>query len=132
MSVDFDNDLLLITAASGKQGSGILPNVSRWKRLRLQCVSDSSKNRLQEAYPHAEVVQSQFTDSVSATKLLEGVSACVLNLPAFHPRETQYGLNMIDAAEQQIANGGPFKHMVFSSVIHPEISAMINHDSKRC
>ncbi|CAK4030886.1 Hypothetical predicted protein [Lecanosticta acicola] len=133
MAVDYNNDLLLITAASGKQATALLPHLApRFKRLRLQCISDSSRKRLQEEYPNAEAIQSDFSDLTKAKTLLKGVATCYLITPAFHPREAQHGINMVDAATQNYRCGeGPFKHLIFSSVIHSSIRAMANHDNKR-
>ncbi|EME38095.1 hypothetical protein DOTSEDRAFT_181917 [Dothistroma septosporum NZE10] len=134
MTVDTGNDLVLITAASGKQASALLPHLyGKWERLRLrlQCISDSSAARLREQYPNAEVVQSGFADLFSARKLLDGVSVCFLITPGFHPREAQHGMNMVDAALESYHSTGDFKHMVFSSVLHPIKTAMANHDNKR-
>ncbi|KAF2162991.1 hypothetical protein M409DRAFT_68649 [Zasmidium cellare ATCC 36951] len=132
MAVDLENDLILVTAASGKQGGALLPFLARtWKRLRLQCVSDSSRERLHQQYPHAEIVQTDFADLASARRLMQGVTACVLVTPAFHPRESHYGLNMIDAAAESLRSGGLFKHLVLSSVLHSCLRALANHDNKR-
>lgn len=132
MTANTQNELLLVTAASGKQASALLPRLNgKWKRLRLQCMSDSSAARLREQYPEAEVVQSGFADISSARKLLEGVNVCFLVTPGFHPREAQHGINMVDAALEIYHNDGAFKHMVLSSVLHPIKTAMANHDNKR-
>lgn len=132
MAFDTANDLILVTAASGKQGSALLPFLtSTWKRLRLQCVSNTSKDRLRRQFPDAEVVQCRFEDIADARMLMQGVSACVLVTPAFHPRETTCGLNMIDAAAESFHANGPFRHMVLSSVLHCSLRALANHDSKR-
>ena len=132
MGINFDNDLLLITCASGKQARAILHHVApQWKRLRLQCASESSAQKLKKEYPNADVVQWDFSQMSNPRPLLEGVAVCLLILPPFHPRESQLGLSMIDAAVESGRNGGPFRHLVYSSVLHPIIRAMVNHDSKR-
>ena len=35
MSADFANEILLITAAIGRQATGLLPKLEQWQRLRL-------------------------------------------------------------------------------------------------
>ena len=49
---------------------------------------------------------------------------------AFFPYETQLGYTMVDAAcrESQVGN---LKHFVYSSVLHPRIRKLLNHDCKR-
>ncbi|EMC96635.1 hypothetical protein BAUCODRAFT_34010 [Baudoinia panamericana UAMH 10762] len=132
MSVDYEHDLLLITAASGKQSTGLLPHLRQWKRLRLQVASEASRERLQKEYPNAEVVQAHMSDHQACRKLLEGVAYCFLITPAFQPHETESGYNIIDAAVQQLPeHGGNFMHLVYSSVLHPIKRALINHDCKR-
>lgn len=132
MVPDFENDLLLVTAASGKQASALLLILAtKWKHLRLQCVSSQSETRLRETFPSAEIVRSGFASLEEAARLLRGVSYAYLVTPGFHPREAQHGINMIDAAVAQKRAGGPFKFMLYSSVLHPCLRAMANHDNKR-
>ena len=132
MSVDYENDLLLVTAASGRQVSALLPHlVKKWKRLRLNVASQGSKERLQQQFPDAEVTQVDISDAHACKALLEGVTACFLVTPPFHPHETECGYNIIDAALANKKSGGPFKHMLHSSVIFPVLRKLLNHDSKR-
>ena len=132
MAVDFENDLLFITAASGKQASAMLPRLSKQlERLRLNVSSAASKERLEKQYPGAEVIQCDISDAYACKKLLEGVTACYLVTPGFHPRETECGYNVINAALANVEARGPFKHMLHSSVIFPILRRMVNHDSKR-
>jgi uncharacterized protein YbjT (DUF2867 family) len=132
MNMDFENETLLITAAGGKQARGLLKHVApKWKHLRLNVLSDASKERLQKQYPHAEVFTRDISDPNACKQLFEGVSACYMVTPGFHPHEAECGYNMIDAALHNISAGGPFKHMLHSSVLHPILRALTNHDCKR-
>lgn len=82
MPVNYEKDLLLVTCASGKQATELVPHLyGKWKKLRLQVVSDSSKERLSKQYPNAEVVQAELTDPSACNKLLEGVTAVFLICP---------------------------------------------------
>jgi uncharacterized protein YbjT (DUF2867 family) len=130
---DFQNDLILITCASGKQSTALLPHILKtYKRIRLQVNSESSKQALSKTYPNIEIVQADFASKEDCTRLLEGVTACFLVDPPFHPHETQLGYNIIDACvSQQQTNNGPFKHLVYSSVIFPILRKLLNHDCKR-
>lgn len=120
MSVDSKNYLLLITAASGKQAHGLLPYlVNKWKRLRLNVSSASSKEALEKQYPNAEITTHDISDPHAYRALLKDTSACYLVTPGFHPNETECGYNVIDTALTNIQTGGPFKHMLHSSVMHP-------------
>lgn len=131
MPVDHSNDLLLVTCASGKQAGHLLPHlVAKWKRLRLVVHSSSSQQRLKENYPNAEVIKADLAEPHEASLLFRGVTAVYHIGPSFHPRETQIGYNMIDAAIMETKHGR-FKHFVFSSVINSQLQKLMNHDCKR-
>ena len=126
---NYETDLLLITAASGKQAAALLPHVlQQWRRLRLNVSSTESANKLREKYPDAEVTQHDLADSHACKLMLKGVSACYLITPPFHAKESQCGINVIDAA---LAQKDAFKFLLHSSVIFPIKHKMLNHDSKR-
>ncbi|KAI4741794.1 hypothetical protein E4T50_07781 [Aureobasidium sp. EXF-12298] len=131
MSANLEQDLLLVTCASGKQGTGLIPHIAKkWKRLRLHAGSEASKERLQKQYPSAEVIVADMADPTTAPKLLEGVTCCFIVCPPLQ-HETMAIYYMIDAAVAQRAAGGPFAHMVYSSVIFPILRKLLNHDNKR-
>lgn len=132
MAVDFDNEVILVTAASGKQASQLIPHLAKkWKHLRLLVNSEGSKQLLSKQYPNAEVLTGDVTNAQDCHRIFQGVAACYMITPAFMADEVQCGKNMIDAALANVRSGGPFKHMLFSSVIHPSLRALVNHDSKR-
>jgi uncharacterized protein YbjT (DUF2867 family) len=130
MSVDYANDLLVITCASGKQASHLLPHLSQWKRLRLAVNSVSSEERLKRQYPDAEIVQGDMSNAADAARLLKGSTAVFYVGPSLHPRETDCGINMIEAAMAE-AKSGTFKHFVFSSVAATQLQKLLNHECKR-
>lgn len=132
MSADLNNDLLLLTAASGKQIGALLPLLSRWKRLRLAVHSDSSVAKLSAQYPAAEVVQTDLYSSISLRSLMKDVNVVIHVGPPFHAHEADIGIMMVDAAAESYKNGsGPLKHFIFSSVIGTQIDKMIHHAAKR-
>lgn len=132
MPPNFETDLLLITAASGKQAAALLPHLTpKWKRLRLNVSTTASAERLQTRYPDAEVTTHDLADPQACHRLLADVSYAYVVTPGFHPKETQCGTNMADAALAQRKAGGPFKHFILSSVIFPIKRKLLNHDSKR-
>ncbi|KAK5121568.1 hypothetical protein LTR85_004740 [Meristemomyces frigidus] len=92
----------------------------------------ASRDNLAKQYAKhsgVEVVQADMSDSHACKAIMEGVTACFLITPGFHPHETECGYNIIDAALSQPAR--QFKHLVYSSVIHPILRKLLNHDSKR-
>ena len=133
MTVDFDQDLILIVGASGRTASFILPSLAqRWKRLRLVCNSNTSFARLVKDYPAAEVLKVDLAEPSSCRALLKGVTTIFHIGPPFHPHESEIGYNMIDAAVMESeAPGNNFQHFVYSSVLQSVFRKMLNHDRKR-
>jgi uncharacterized protein YbjT (DUF2867 family) len=127
MAPNFETDLLVITCASGKQSAHLPLVTKQWKRLRLIVNSASSQERLQNAYPYAEVIKSDLTSLLECNKAVEGASSIYYIGPPVHPRESAMGLNMIDAAQR--LSKPP--HFVFSSVLNSQLQKLLNHDCKR-
>ncbi|KAL0264396.1 hypothetical protein SLS55_000346 [Diplodia seriata] len=131
MTVDHENDLLLITCASGKQASRLLALLhNKWKRLRLVVNSPSSEQRLKQQYPGADVTRASLENVDEARRIMAGVATVCHIGPSFHPHETEMGYFMIDAAVEE-ARHGTFKHFVYSSVLNTQLRKMMNHDCKR-
>ncbi|KAK5112240.1 hypothetical protein LTR62_004401 [Meristemomyces frigidus] len=130
MPANLEDDLLLITAASGKQAAGLLPHLHEWSHLRLQVNSQDSADRMSKAYPEAEIVQANLASQADCARIMVGVATCYLITPSFHPHEAECGYHIIDAARSQFKTG-VFKHLVHSSVLHPSIRKLMNHDNKR-
>ncbi|CAN9159809.1 unnamed protein product [Alternaria alternata] len=132
MPADPSKDRLLITSASGKQAGKLLPLLSEWQNIRLAVHSSSSKARLQQDYPRAEVIQADLYSPSDCASLLENVTTAIHIGPSYHSHETEIGKMMIDAAVAAYSNGnGVFKHFILSSVLNSQFSKMLNHDYKR-
>ena len=118
MPVDFKNDLILVTCASGKQCSHLMPLLlEKFKRLKLQVDSKSSLDRLREMYPSTEIVQTDLGDPHAVSRLVSGVTALYLVGPPLHPREADVFKNVVDSAVAEFDNGkGRFKHFIYRSV----------------
>ena len=134
------SELLVFTCASGKQGAHIIPLIYEKHQqhsisfhLRLVVNSESSAIRLSKQYPKAEVVQADLVNIAECHKIIRGASTVYHINPAMHPRESDIGINMIDAAtkESQREDGSSFKHFIFSSVLNSQFGKMLNHDRKR-
>src|ERR1700761_3670260 len=116
MVVDHNNDLVLVTCASGKQASALLPHIEQeWKRLRLAVHSQSSEDRLKKQYPNAEIVRVDMANPADAKRIIKGVTAVFYVGPSLHPHEAECGYHMIDAAVSELKTG-QFQHFIFSSV----------------
>jgi len=129
MSVNLDKDLVLLTAAGGKQVTNLLPFL-KFKNLRLVVHSQTSADRLKAIHPNAEVIRTDLTEPRECKRVLKGVTAIYHIGPSFHPHETAIGHNMIDAAIEE-AKSGTFKHFVYSSVLNTQLRKLMNHDGKR-
>ena len=131
MPADPSKDLLLITSASGKQATTLLPLLSHWKNIRLAVHSPSSQSYLQHQYPYAQVLQTDLYSPTNCASLLENVSTVLHIGPSFHPHETEIGKMMIDAAATAYNNGnGVLQHFVLSSVLNSQFNKMLNHACK--
>lgn len=75
MSIDFENDVVLLTCASGRQCSRLIPLLyGKWKQLRLLVNSASSEERLKAQYPDATVVRADMSRAEDARRVLSGVT----------------------------------------------------------
>lgn len=120
-SVDHANDLLVLTCASGKQATALLPNlVQHWQRLRLVCNSPTSQRRLEKAYPKAEITRADLSLRSEAERVLKDTSVIYFVEPPFVPRQAAMGFNMVDAAKT-VAKEGTFRHFVYASVLNPQL-----------
>ena len=120
-TVDHANDLLVVTCASGKQASALLPNlVNQWQNLRLVCNSAKSEVNLKKAFPKAEVMRADLSLSTEAERVLNNATAIYFVEPPFIPRQAAMGFNMIDAAKK-FAKKGTFQHFVYGSVLNPQL-----------
>lgn len=99
MAPNYKTDLLVITSASGKQASHLLPLlIQKWIYIHLIVHTSFSRQRLQALYPSAEVLTADLTDPSECVYALEGATAVYHIGPSFHPKEAEIGINMIDAA----------------------------------
>lgn len=131
MPANHETDLLLITCASGKQASRLVPLLyDKWKRLRLVVHSEPSEDRLAKQWPNAEVVRADLEASQDCRRIMDGVATVLHIGPSFHPHETEIGYFMIDAAVHEARHGG-LRHFVYSSVLDSQLRKLMNHDCKR-
>jgi uncharacterized protein YbjT (DUF2867 family) len=131
MSVNFETDVLLLTCASGKQCSRLIPLLyKQWKNLRLVVNSESSEESLKAKWPNATVVRADMARIEDARRILSGVTSVLYIGPSVHNHETEIGYTMIDAARHESQHGN-LKHFIYSSVLHPRIRKLLNHDCKR-
>lgn len=129
-SVDLANDLLVITCASGKQATALLPHlVQQWRRLRLVCHSPASEERLKTHYPQAEVIRTDLGLPKEPERILKDATVIYHVEPPFAHRQAVMGFNMIDAA-RKAAKEGTLKHFVYASVLNTQLRKVRIHRPK--
>ena len=127
--------LIVLTCAAGKQCSSLIPLLLQDAgsfMLRLLAHSDTSLALLREKYPQAQVIKGDLGSPVDCKNAVDGASTIYYVGPTFSKHETQYGLNFIDAAVAEASKpNSQLTHFILSSVLHPELSKLVNHDRKR-
>ena len=121
-----ENTMILINAANGQQGQLLVPKlVAAGHRVRACVRSAPSAKRLRAAGV-AEVVAGELDRPETAARALASVETVYHVCPGIHPREREIGMAWIDAA--MAAGVG---HFVFSSVLHPVLTDLVQHEIKR-
>ncbi|KAF2450167.1 NAD(P)-binding protein [Karstenula rhodostoma CBS 690.94] len=120
---------LLITSASGKQATALLPLLAPLPTLslRLAVHTTPSKHHLETLHPTAQVLQTDLTSPSALPALLTGITTLLYIAPTYHPHELAIGTALIATA---LKTPG-FAHFVYSSVLHPLLDGMPHHAAKR-
>lgn len=132
-----EREIVVLTAASGKQCRFLIPLLLKNSRFALRLIvnSKSSRSRLQETYKnegdsHVEVLQADLTNFESCETILDGATT-VYHINPNHPKEAEIGINMVMAAvTEKKKPASKFQHFVISTVYCTQISKMLNHARK--
>lgn len=117
---------VLVTAGFGNQARAVIPRLrASGFRVRAMRASDRPGPGPLELGAH-ELVVGDAADPLDAARALAGVHAVYHVGPTFHPREREMGMNMIEQAGR-----AGVAHFVFSSVLHPILTALPQHAIKR-
>lgn len=116
---------ILIMAAAGNQGSVLVPRFAE-AGFDVRAVR-ASPGRDQEvlALGAKEVMVGNAADRGFLAEAVSGVDVVYHVGPTAHPLEREMGFAMVDAVRE--ANVG---HLIYSSVLHPEASLMVQHKLK--
>ena len=119
------NDLILAVGASGDFAGLVVPELAR-RGARVRGLVHHEKER-EAALKNgaAEVAIGDLTDRASIKAALQGVASVFYIAPAFIENEAAVGKQMVEAAQK-----AGVRRFVFSSVIHPILSALVNHAAK--
>jgi uncharacterized protein YbjT (DUF2867 family) len=116
---------ILAVGAAGKFAGMVVPElVKRGVRVRGFVKSAASFGSL-EAAGAAEMVAGDLTDETSVQTAMKGIDRVFYIAPAFLPSEAEVGVRVVEAAKK-----AGVRRFVFSSVIHPVLSALSNHAHK--
>lgn len=115
-----------MVGATGANAGAVLPElVARGTHVRA-LIRDERRAREALSRGAAETVLGDLADPASLRAAATGVDGVFHVNPAFAPREAELGVAMVEAARD-----AGVRKFVFSGVIHPTISAMVNHAAKR-
>jgi uncharacterized protein YbjT (DUF2867 family) len=118
-------ETILAIGAAGKFAGLVIPALAkRGAKIRglVHRAEQADGVRSQGA---AEVAVGDLTNPASMVAALRGVSSVFYIAPAFLPHEAEVGMSLVDVAKK-----AGVRRFVFSSVIHPVLSALVNHAAK--
>jgi uncharacterized protein YbjT (DUF2867 family) len=117
---------VLIVGATGKYASHVVPELKQRGVTIRALVRDKDKIETAKQQGADEAVVGDLGDADSLQAAASGVEGVFHLNPAFAPNEADLGVAMVEAAK-----AAGVRKFVFSSVIHPSISALSNHAAKR-
>jgi uncharacterized protein YbjT (DUF2867 family) len=118
--------MILVNAANGQQGKLLAPKlISAGQAVRACVRSERSAAELLTAGA-TDVVVGDLADPDLIARAVSGVEKVYHVCPGIHPREREIGFAWIDAAK-----AAGVRHFVFSSVLHPLITELVQHEIKR-
>lgn len=117
---------VLMIGATGVYAGMVLPELKKRGVFVRALVRNSDKAAEARQKGADETVMGNLNDPQSLRAAADGMDGVFHINPAFAPHEAESGIAMVEAARDAGA-----KKFVFSGVIHPSISKMVNHAGKR-
>ncbi len=117
---------VLMVGATGQFASLVMPELIQRGVTVRALVRDESKSDVARQQGAEEIAIADLCDPDSLRAAAVGVDGVFHINPVFAPDEADLGVAMVEAAKAASVN-----KFVFSGVIHPSISKMTNHVSKR-
>jgi uncharacterized protein YbjT (DUF2867 family) len=116
---------ILAVGAAGKFAGLVVPELAK-RGAFVRGLIRNAKDRA-EVLKHGatEVAVGDLGDLESIETAMKGMSSVFYIAPAFLPEEAEVGKRIVEAAKQ-----AGVRRFVFSSVIHPVLSALANHAAK--
>jgi len=116
---------VLAVGAAGKFAGLVIPELARRGVWVRGLVKDEKQVETVLRHGAAEVVVGDLGERSSVRAALDGVDSVFYIAPAFLPNEADAGKGVVEVARQ-----AGVRRFVFSSVIHPILSALGNHAAK--
>ncbi|MEM7334858.1 MAG: NmrA family NAD(P)-binding protein [Chloroflexota bacterium] len=108
---------ILVTGAGGKTGRAIIRQLDR---AGIEVVAFVRKKR---PFPsHISQVLGDLESEADLKKAVDGVDKIYLICPNMHPREFEIGKLVVKVAKETAVS-----HIVYHSVLHPQVEAMPHH-----
>lgn len=117
--------VLMVGATGGNVGLVLPALVKRGVAVRA-LVRDEQRAEAARRLGATDAVIADLVDPGSLRVAVSGMDGVFHVNPGFAPREAEMGVAMVDAAK-----AAGVRKFVFSGVIHPSISAMVNHAGKQ-
>ena len=120
------NDTTILAFGAGGEFAGlVVPELAkRGARVRALIHRQEEEEEVRKQGAQ-EIVVGDLTDAASLAVALRGVNSVFYVAPAFLDHEAEVGKNVVEAAKQ-----AGVRRFVFSSIIHPVLSALVNHRAK--
>jgi uncharacterized protein YbjT (DUF2867 family) len=116
---------ILAVGAAGKFAGLVVPALAERGVKVRGLVRDARQGEAVRKLGATEIAIGDLRDGASLDAALKGVDAVFYIAPAFLPDEAEIGKVMVDSAKR-----AGVRRFVFSSVIHPVLSALGNHAQK--
>ena len=118
-------ETILVVGAAGKFAGLVIPELAKRGARVRGLVRKPEQADAVRRHGAAEIAIGDLADRASLDKALAAVMRVFYIAPAFLPHEADIGKQMVEAAV-----GAGVRRFVFSSVIHPVLSALPNHAAK--
>jgi len=117
--------LILAIGAAGKFAGMVVPELAKRGANVRGFVRSADEEKTPMSAGAAAVVIGDLVDEASVRAAMKGVDRVFYIAPAFLPHEAEVGVRVVGTARD-----AGVRRIVFSSVIHPTLSALGNHAEK--
>ena len=117
--------VVLAVGAAGPFAGLVVPALAEHRARVRGFIQDAAEGDAVRDHGAEQIAIGDLRDRSSLDTALRGVDAVFYIAPAFQDDEAELGLSMVEAAK-----AAGVSRFVFSSVIHPVLSALANHGAK--